>query len=132
MSDLMLDTVKIQGFVERWQDGDRAAADELVSLVQLRLEHLARKMLRSFPRVRNLAETGDVLQGSLLRLLKALGAGAASVQPPLLQFGRGAPAPRIARSRSTLSWRKGREAAARRHQRQYGRRPQPACRSGGL
>jgi RNA polymerase sigma-70 factor (ECF subfamily) len=37
-----------------------------------RLERLARKMLRRFPGVHRWAETGDVLQNALLRLLRAL------------------------------------------------------------
>src|SRR4051812_36549876 len=72
MSESSLDTIRLQHCVERWQAGERAAAQELLEAVGQRLEHLARKMLRGFPNVRNWTETGDVLQGSLLRLLHSL------------------------------------------------------------
>jgi RNA polymerase sigma-70 factor (ECF subfamily) len=72
MSDASLDTVRLQHCVARWQAGDSAAAGELLRAVGDRLEHLARKMLRGFPVVRASADTGDVLQGSLLRLLNTL------------------------------------------------------------
>jgi RNA polymerase sigma-70 factor (ECF subfamily) len=72
MSDAPMDTLHMQRCVERWQAGDNAGADELVRLLGVRLEHLARKMLRGFPNVREWAETLDVLQGSLVRLLHTL------------------------------------------------------------
>jgi RNA polymerase sigma factor (sigma-70 family) len=72
MPDPQLDTVHLHRCVERWQVGDRAAADELVQVVTARLEHLTRKMLRGFPRVHDWTETVDVLQGSLIRLLHTL------------------------------------------------------------
>ena len=52
--------------------GDGAAGDELVRGVCDRLERLAHKMLKRFPHVRRWAETDDVLQSALLRLLRAL------------------------------------------------------------
>jgi RNA polymerase sigma-70 factor (ECF subfamily) len=67
-----MDTLQMQRCVERWQAGDRAAADELVRALGTRLEYLARKMLQGFPNVRGWAETMDVLQGSLVRLLHTL------------------------------------------------------------
>ena len=72
MPDASIDTVYMHHCVERWQVGDRAAADELLQVVATRLEHLTRKMLRGFPVVREWAETMDVLQGSLIRLLNTL------------------------------------------------------------
>lgn len=72
MSDTELNTLQLCRCVERWKAGDRAAADELLSASGNRLELLARKMLKSFPNVREWAETGDVLQGSLIRLLHTL------------------------------------------------------------
>ena len=72
MPDPEINTVHMHRCVERWQIGDRAAADELLQAVGARLEHLTRKMLRGFPRVRDWAETVDVLQGSLIRLLNTL------------------------------------------------------------
>jgi RNA polymerase sigma-70 factor (ECF subfamily) len=38
----------------------------------VRLEKLARRMCKGFPNVRGWAETGDVLQGSLIRLFRTL------------------------------------------------------------
>lgn len=58
--------------VDRLQAGDRAAADDLLRAVAGRMEALARRMLRDYPAVRAAAETGDVLQGALVRLLNAL------------------------------------------------------------
>ncbi len=72
MADASLDTVHLRHCVERWQQGDRAAADELLLVAGHRLERLARKMLKGFPNVRAWAETGDVLQSSLVRLLRNL------------------------------------------------------------
>jgi RNA polymerase sigma factor (sigma-70 family) len=67
-----LDTQRLQDCVGRWQAGDRNAADELLAAAAARLQHLAHRMLRGFPTVRPYAETGDVLQGALLRLLNSL------------------------------------------------------------
>ena len=72
MAEGELDTLHLHRYVERWQAGDRASADDLLRALGTRLEHLARKMLRGYPAVRSWAETGDVLQGSLVRLLRAL------------------------------------------------------------
>jgi hypothetical protein len=72
MADASLDTLKLQLCVERWQAGDRDAGDELLLALGARLEHLARRMLRDFPNVREWTETLDVLQDSQLRLLHTL------------------------------------------------------------
>jgi RNA polymerase sigma-70 factor (ECF subfamily) len=72
MLDAPLDTVRMHACIQRWQAGDPTAADELLRGIGQRLEHLTRKMLRSFPAVRGYADTADVLQGSLLRLLTTL------------------------------------------------------------
>jgi RNA polymerase sigma-70 factor (ECF subfamily) len=72
MSDSTVDTLWLQHCVERWRAGDRQAADSLFRGVGQRLEYIARKMLRGFHAVRDRADTGDVLQGSLLRLLNSL------------------------------------------------------------
>jgi RNA polymerase sigma-70 factor (ECF subfamily) len=72
MSSPPLNTLHLQHCVQRWQAGDRAAADELLRLLGGRLEHLARLMLRRFPNVREWTETLDVVQGSLVRFLATL------------------------------------------------------------
>src|SRR5262245_1256008 len=65
-------TLWLHDRVGRAQAGDHAALDELVRAVADRLERLARRMLRDYPGVRAAAETGDVLQGALVRLVTAL------------------------------------------------------------
>lgn len=77
MPDPHFDTIQLQRWIELWQAGDATAADELLQAAAQRLEHLTRKMLRGFPNVRVGAETNDVLQGALIRLLKTLG----NIQP---------------------------------------------------
>jgi RNA polymerase sigma-70 factor (ECF subfamily) len=57
--------------------GDEAAVDALLRHCQERLILLTRRMLGDFRRVRRWAETDDVLQNALVRLLAAL----KSVQP---------------------------------------------------
>jgi len=52
--------------------GDRDAANELLSAVQHRLQKLALRMIRGFPNVRGIADSEDVLQNSLIRLLRTL------------------------------------------------------------
>ncbi len=54
------------------QKHDPVAANELFHRVILRLECLARRMLRRYPVVRAQEQTADVLQGASLRLLGAL------------------------------------------------------------
>jgi RNA polymerase sigma factor (sigma-70 family) len=72
MNDTAFNSVVLQDYLDRWQAGDRAAADELLHVAGARLEKLARRMCRSFPNVREWAETSDVLQNSLIRLLRTL------------------------------------------------------------
>lgn len=72
MSDSPLDTLRLHEYVDRWQSGDRNAADQLLTSCQARLDRLSRNMLRSFPNVRDWTDAEDVLQGSLMRLLRSL------------------------------------------------------------
>jgi RNA polymerase sigma factor (sigma-70 family) len=72
MSDSILDSGGLQEYLDRWQAGDRAAADDLLRKVRVRLEKLAKRMLRTFPNVRCFADSDDVLQNSLVRLLRTL------------------------------------------------------------
>ena len=67
-----MDTPALHQRLDRWQAGDRGAADELLELAGVRLGKLARRMCKSFPNVRPWAETDDVLQGSLIRLFRTL------------------------------------------------------------
>ncbi|HVL14828.1 MAG TPA: sigma-70 family RNA polymerase sigma factor [Gemmata sp.] len=72
MPDDALDSVALQTCVNRWQAGDREAANELLRLSLGRLSKLARRMSHAFPNIRGLADSDDVLQNSLLRLLRTL------------------------------------------------------------
>ena len=72
MSEPSLHSVQLQGLLELLRAGDRRARDELVRRTCHRLERLARKMLRGFPNVRRFADTGDVLNSALMRLLHTL------------------------------------------------------------
>ena len=72
MSDPPFDTAALQDCLDRWQGGDRAAADELLRMTIGRLEKLARRMSHAFPNVREFADSDDVLQNSLMRLLRTL------------------------------------------------------------
>ncbi len=65
-------TTQLRAWLDRMQAGDQAARDELLRGFCARLERLARKMLRRFPDVHRWAQTDDVLQNALLRLLRAL------------------------------------------------------------
>jgi RNA polymerase sigma-70 factor (ECF subfamily) len=67
-----LHTQELAELVARMRQGDASATGELIRRTALRLEHLARRMLRRFPAVRAQAETADVVQESSLRLLNAL------------------------------------------------------------
>src|SRR5882672_10948938 len=58
--------------LERMQDGDLGAREELLRHVRGRLERLTRKMLQDYPRVKRYEQTDDVLQSAILRLLAAL------------------------------------------------------------
>lgn len=71
MSD-SFNSVRLQNYLDRWQAGDTAAADELLRATIARLEKLARRMARTFPNLRSHADTGDVLQNSVIRLLRTL------------------------------------------------------------
>src|SRR5436305_179091 len=72
MDACALDTAFLTKQLDRSRTGDHAALNELLGAYWGRLERLARKMLGRFPNVRNVAETGDVLQGAMVRLVRAL------------------------------------------------------------
>jgi RNA polymerase sigma-70 factor (ECF subfamily) len=66
------DTFQLHDYLDRYRAGDRAATDAFLRRVCGRMERLARSMLRSFPNVRRWADTDDVLQTALMRLLHTL------------------------------------------------------------
>src|SRR5262249_3719311 len=70
MPDSVLDSSQLRRCLDRLRQGDRSARDELLRGFAARLECLADKMLhKSFPALRRWNDTGDVLQGALMRLL---------------------------------------------------------------
>jgi RNA polymerase sigma factor (sigma-70 family) len=72
MTDPSLQTTQLNDWLERMRAGDLSAREELLRSVCQRLERMARKMLRRYPKVQRWAEADDVLQNALLRLLRAL------------------------------------------------------------
>src|SRR5262249_8376302 len=72
MANASPQTTLLQAYLERMHAGDRAARDELFRQVGGRLERLTRKMLKGFPGVQRWAQTDDVLQSALVRMLRAL------------------------------------------------------------
>jgi RNA polymerase sigma factor (sigma-70 family) len=70
--DASFDTIQLHAYLERFRAGDRAATDAFLRRVCVRLERLARGMLRDFPNMRRWADTDDVLQTALMRLLHTL------------------------------------------------------------
>ncbi|HEV3256484.1 MAG TPA: sigma-70 family RNA polymerase sigma factor [Gemmataceae bacterium] len=65
-------STQVRQWLERMGAGDLAARDELIRHVCGRLERLTRQMLKSYPGVQRWAQTDDVLQGAMMRLLRAL------------------------------------------------------------
>lgn len=72
MSEESLQTNQLLDYVDRWQAGDTTAADHLFRAIGQRLENLAGRMLRGYPNVREFADTNDVYQGTVCRLLHTL------------------------------------------------------------
>jgi RNA polymerase sigma-70 factor (ECF subfamily) len=72
MSEAGPSSVQLQAHLDRMLAGDGAAREELFRHAAGRLERLTRKMLQGFPGVRRWADTDDVLQNALMRLLRAL------------------------------------------------------------
>jgi RNA polymerase sigma factor (sigma-70 family) len=72
MANLSQQTLQIQGWIDRLRSGDESARGQLLSIASERLATLARKMLKSYPRVKRWEETDDVLQNAALRLYRTL------------------------------------------------------------
>lgn len=69
MGNSPANTVQLQALLDQ---GDEAAYGELLSVASSRLQKLARKMLRGFPRLRRWEQTDDVFQTAALRLHRSL------------------------------------------------------------
>ncbi|MCA9078762.1 MAG: sigma-70 family RNA polymerase sigma factor [Planctomycetaceae bacterium] len=63
---------QVEQCLQRFQDGDPSARDELINLTYNRLLALTRKISRTFPNVKRWEETQDVAQAACLRLHQAL------------------------------------------------------------
>ncbi len=67
-------TTQLQVCLDRLNAGDPSARDELIARAYDRLRCIAGKMLHGYPGLKPFADTDDVLQSALLRLLRALDA----------------------------------------------------------
>ena len=63
---------ELTGLLRRYREGDRAARDRLIEFSYERFQRLASRMLDGFPKLRRWEQTGDVLNGAMMRLLRAL------------------------------------------------------------
>lgn len=72
MPDWPFKTAQLHDWVTQMRAGDREAADALVRAILQRVEGLARRMLRGYPAARRWADSADVIQGALIRLLRTL------------------------------------------------------------
>ena len=72
MAEPGVDSSTLQELIGQLRQGDDAAVAGLIRHSTLRLESLARHMLRGYPALRRWVETDDVLQNSLMRLIRAL------------------------------------------------------------
>jgi RNA polymerase sigma factor (sigma-70 family) len=71
MSSLPI-SAQLQSRLQRWEQGDQAARDELLAIASEWLRRLVALTLRDYPRVRRWEQTDDVLQNALVRLWRAL------------------------------------------------------------
>lgn len=65
-------TDRVAELLARLHRGDAKARDELINVADLRLQHLTRKMLGGFSRLRQWEQSSDVSQNAMLRLRRAL------------------------------------------------------------
>jgi RNA polymerase sigma factor (sigma-70 family) len=68
-------TDELRGWVARLQAGEAEARDRLIACAFERLDSLARRMLRDFPRVARWEQASDIRQAALIRLRRALEKG---------------------------------------------------------
>lgn len=106
----------LQVWLDRLQTADSVNLDEirgeLIHQASLRLETLARRMLRNYPRLKRWEQTDDVLQNSLLRLHHAL----STIRPESVRQFFGLAATQIRRELIDLTRHHfGPEGAASRH-----------------
>lgn len=88
-----LPTTYMRHLVDRYQKGDRVASEELLRRISIRMQGIARRMLRRFPGVQRWEQAEDVVQDAILRLLRALKA----VKPETMRSFYGLAAEQIRR-----------------------------------
>ena len=72
MSEESFHTIELHDWLDRDKAGDPQALDGLLKRVSARLDRLARKMLKRFPRIARWTDAEDVLQSASIRLIRAL------------------------------------------------------------
>lgn len=72
MTDASDDSRQLERLLLQAADGIEGVADELISCAEGRLYALARRMLRSYPRLRRWEQTDDIFQAAALRLHRSL------------------------------------------------------------
>jgi RNA polymerase sigma-70 factor (ECF subfamily) len=72
MPDGSANSTGVRECLARLRAGDAGALNELIALAGARLQVLAHRMLKDYPRVRRWSQTDDVLQNALIRLCRAL------------------------------------------------------------
>jgi RNA polymerase sigma-70 factor (ECF subfamily) len=72
MSDETFNTIVLQNCLDRMRAGETEAENDLVKVVQVRLRALVNRKFRGFPNLRGVADSDDVFQNSVMRLLTAL------------------------------------------------------------
>jgi len=66
------ETLWLQAQLDRANDGDHDAWNPIIEQCMTRLETIARRMLKNFPRVRRWEDTNDVVQRAVMRLMRSL------------------------------------------------------------
>ena len=69
MGEPPISTMQLQALLDQ---GNDQAYEELLGLASVRLQKLARKMLRDFPNLRRWEQTDDIFQSAALRLHRSL------------------------------------------------------------
>lgn len=70
--DSLVDVTFYRSCIQRLNQGDRSALEELLRHSEDRLTTLVRKMLRDYPTVSRWEQTDDVLQVALMKMVRAL------------------------------------------------------------
>lgn len=65
-------TTSLHDLLDRMHSGECEAQNELIRRIGVRMEHLCRKMLNRYQRLRPFEDTGDVMSSASWRLLRSL------------------------------------------------------------